>query len=138
MTPVQDPPELLRRMHAPPVLRAVDPDGPGLPPDTAVEKVTLPNPRKGWRGAPLAEISLARDAGGLWMWGWGWQTAEAGSFTGIGPKWGRFAETRADALFWGAQDLVAAMEKHLRWLGTRNAADAALARKIIAWAAGLG
>lgn len=36
--------------------------------------------------------------GGQWMWSVSWQIGTSGSGYRVGPKWGRFAPTRAEAL----------------------------------------
>jgi hypothetical protein len=124
-------PSLLDMMRSPPIRKTVDPDGPVCGPDADVETLALPQAK---RSAPLAEIQIAKDADGHWMWAVLWQTGEAGHSSRVGPKWGRFAASRADAVFHAAGELIAAMEKYRRWLSGRNEREAALAGRISAWA----
>ncbi|WP_108459158.1 hypothetical protein [Devosia naphthalenivorans] len=48
----------------------------------ADEKLALPYPKKGWRGSPLADISLA-DLGTHWIWATGYQM-HSGNWEGAG------------------------------------------------------
>lgn len=68
------------------------------------ETLTLPHPRLAW---PLARIELHRHTDGRWMW----SASTAGGGYKVGPKWGRFAETRAGALYHAAQEVIELAEK---------------------------
>lgn len=63
------------------------------------ETLILPHPRMAW---PLARIELHRHADGRWMW----SASTAGGGYKVGPKWGRFAETRSGALYHAALEIM--------------------------------
>lgn len=119
---------LLDLLRSPPVARPVDPDGPvvqGEPDET----LTLPHPRMAW---PLARIELHRHDDGLWMWS---VSSACTSSYKVGPKWGRFAQTRDDALFHAAQELLSAIGRLSDISGLFI--SAAQVREIDRWARGL-
>lgn len=101
-------------------IRPVEPHGSVIQcaPD---ETLTLPHPRMAW---PYARIELHRHTDGKWMWSTSFQCGDHGNSYRVGPKWGKFAETRDDALFYACAELRSKMEieKH---------ADAKL---ILSWA----
>jgi hypothetical protein len=117
-------PSLLDLMHAPAIKRPVQPDGhvlAGAPDETLRWQ---PDPRKLYLHA---EIELHRHTDGNWMWsttcsaglgGWGYK---------VGPKWGHFAMSRADALHHARCELIDR-------LGARNYGDTT---RIIGWAQSL-
>lgn len=90
-------------MHPPPILRPVDPDGPVI---TGAVDVTLrlPHPRLAW---DLARIELHEHEDGLWMW----SVQICGSGYNVGPKWGKFAATQADATYFAVCELLRNTEK---------------------------
>jgi hypothetical protein len=92
---------LLDLMHAPPVVRPVDPDGAVI--QGEVDETLTWYGRRPWI---RARIELHRHDDGLWMWAIDWRVSGRGAGYRVGPKWGRFAETRADALFWAVRELV--------------------------------
>lgn len=95
---------LLDALHAPPIIRPVDRDGHVVvDPD---EALVLPHPRMAWE---RARIELHRHSDGLWMWSASWQCNNAGRCYGVGAKWGKFAETRDDALFYAVAELRAGL-----------------------------
>lgn len=114
---------LFDALHKPPVRRPVDPDGPVVQgkPD---EVHRLPHRRLAWA---LAEIELHRHEDGLWMWSASWHADNAGGSYRVGEKWGRFAESRDDALYHAVGEIRDG-------IGRRDSADA---RKILEWAEGL-
>lgn len=88
---------------------------------------TLLLPRKGW--VDMARIELHRHIDGRWMWATGYSLPTGcGSSYKVGPKWGHFAASRADALRAAVDELIASISK--------RAADA-ITPKIISWARGL-
>lgn len=111
------------------------------PPDYTFEKVeidgavvqgapdeTLALPRKGNLN-PLAEIELHQHSDGRWMWSasFGLLNCSGHSYK-VGPKWGRYAETRAGALRGAVDELTAR-------LSDREACRSI--PEIITWARGL-
>jgi len=67
----------------------------------------LPHPHLVW---PLAQIDLHKHSDGTWMWGVNFSTGHHGRGYRVGPKWGKFAVTREDALFYAARELHAGLE----------------------------
>lgn len=63
------------------------------PPEYSVEKI-----RHALGKRDYVEIELAQHADGRWMWSVSWQIGTSGSGYRIGPKWGRFAPSRAEAI----------------------------------------
>lgn len=114
---------LFDTLRRPAVRIPVDPDGPVLQgePDFVY---TLPHPRLAWN---RAEIEIHRHENGLWMWSTEWNCDNGGGGYRVGAKWGKFAETRDDALFYAACELEAKLEG-------KTGADALL---ILKWAASL-
>jgi hypothetical protein len=112
---------LLDLMHAPAILRPVCPDGNVI--QGEVDEVLT---WQGQRGGISARIELHKHTDGLWMWSTGWDTKSRGHRYRVGPKWGKFAETRDDALFYAVKEL----EQDLK-------ADDPDAGRICAWARGL-
>ncbi len=89
---------------------------------------TLVLPRPG-NANPLAEIELHRHVDGRWMWSASHCLLNgAGRSYKVGPKWGRFAATRSDAL-------RAAVDELTERLSKREACSSI--PKIISWARGL-
>ena len=86
---------------------------------------TLTLPRKG-NANPIAEIELHQHINGRWMWSTSHHLSNgSGGCYKVGPKWGKFAATRSDAL-------RAAVDELIDHLGKREACrDIAPA---IAWA----
>ena len=89
-------------LRAPAVIRRVDPDGPVIQ-GKIDEVLTLPHPRLRWA---RAQIELHRHTDGLWMWATGYHD-DGGSGGGyrVGAKWGNFAQTRDDALFYACEEM---------------------------------
>lgn len=81
-----------------PVLQPVDADGPVVPgqPDVVLR---LPHQKYAW---DLACLQLHEHDDGRWMWAV--QSASGGYK--VGPKWGRFADTQAQALAFSAAELL--------------------------------
>lgn len=89
--------DVLRR---PAIVERVDPDGHVVKsPD---EEMVLPHPRLAW---PRAVIQLHKHDTGLWMWGTGFHSHNHGMGYRVGAKWGKFAESRSDALFYACQEI---------------------------------
>jgi len=114
---------LFDALHAQPVILPVDADGPVIQGDID-EFLHLPHPRMVWN---RAEIELHRHTNGLWMWSTSWHCNEAGSGYRVGPKWGKFAETRDDALFYAIREITDRI----------SGIDSADAKQILTWLASL-
>lgn len=96
-------------LHSPPVIVAVKPNGSVLRWDPD-ETLTLPHPRMVW---DRARIELHRHENGLWMWSTCWQCDDRGSGYRIGEKWGKFAHSRDDALFYAVREITSRLERHV-------------------------
>lgn len=118
---------MLDLMEPPPALmiEPVDANGPVIQGDPQ-EYLFLP--RHG-NACPLAEIELHQHTDGRWMWSasYGLLNGSGRSYK-VGPKWGRFAATRHDALRAAVDELVGGITKR---------EDCTSIPKIIAWARGL-
>ncbi|MDX0541657.1 hypothetical protein GOC59_18915 [Sinorhizobium medicae] len=91
--------------RGPPIRVPVDPNGPVLQgePDFVY---TLAHPRMAWN---RAEIEIHRHENGLWMWSTEWNCDIGGRGYRVGAKWGKFADTREDALFYAACEIEDAL-----------------------------
>jgi hypothetical protein len=90
--------DLFAALRQPLALEPVDPHGPVVQgqPDITLR---LPHPRMAW---DLAAIQLHEHEDGRWMWG----VTQAGGGYKVGPKWGKFAATQAEAQHHAAAELV--------------------------------
>lgn len=111
---------LFDAVRMPPVRVAVERDGPVLQTDPDFT-FRLPHPRYAW---DRAEIEVHRHIDGLWMWSASYNADLGGSGYRVGPKWGRFAQTREDALFYACEEIVSRLHE-------KATADALL---ILKWA----
>lgn len=111
---------LFDALYAPAVVLPIDPDGHVVQGEVD-EHYFLPHLRLAWH---RAEIELHRHENGLWMWSASYKCDQQGSGYRVGPKWGKFAETRDDALFYAVREL------HDR-LHDMDSADA---KQILTWA----
>lgn len=83
------------------IRRAVDADGPVVQ-DEIDHVFELPS-KLAW---PTARIEIHRANNGYWMWAVQIQlSCGSGGGYRVGPKWGRFAVTRFDALFYACREL---------------------------------
>lgn len=116
---------------ASPIIRPVDRDG-GVIQGEPDETLILPHPRLAW---PLARIDLHQHTDGTWMWG----ITRAGGGYRVGPKWGKFAATRDDALHWAVQELLDWHERFAKGAhGPESICiNAAMFNRIRTWAEGL-
>jgi hypothetical protein len=122
MLAVRDMTDLLDLMRAAATIRPVDRDGSVI--QSGVHEVlSLTRARSAMY---LAEIELHEDrASGLWMWSTSWNTGASGQTYRVGPKWGKFADTREDALHWACVELRDRLAREtgkevsdiLKWLG---------------------
>lgn len=113
---------LFDALHRPPIILPVDGAGPVIAGD-AHETLLLPHPRMAWE---RARIEL-HPHDGLWMWSVSYNCSGFGGGYKVGVKWGRFAETRDDALFYAVAEIEAGLARHTG----RDAAE------ILSWARGL-
>lgn len=112
-------PSLFDLMRGQMIVRPCDGDGPVVQGE-ADETLILPHPRLAW---DRARIELHLHSDGLWMWSV--SVAGDGGCGGgykVGPKWGRFAESRDDALAFAIAEARAKIggqigfQDHLKWL----------------------
>ncbi|MBT0780551.1 hypothetical protein [Paracoccus sp. pheM1] len=89
---------LFDALRQPPVMRPVEPSGTVVQGEID-ETLTLPHPRLAW---PLARIELHQHVDGLWMW----SVSMAGGGYRVGPKWGKFAQSRDDARSYACDELL--------------------------------
>jgi len=97
---------LLDALRTPLVIQPVAPHGEVIQ-GRADESFVLPHPRLAW---PLAQIDLHKHIDGMWMWGVKFSADHHGGGYRVGPKWGKFAATRDDALFYAARELRANLD----------------------------
>lgn len=116
---------LLDLMHAPPVVRQVERDGPVVKNPEAVLSHYPRGVKCLWA---YGEIQLHPHTDGSFMWATAWGIAAHGSAYQVGSKWGHFAETKADALYHAQNELIKALS---------HFPDDADAKRIISWARGL-
>lgn len=95
-------------LHSPPVRRPVDPNGPVIKGDVAVF-LFLKHPKLAWN---RAEIKVHPGDDALWMWSTSWCLSDCGGGYQVGPKWGNFAETKEDAIYWAACELEDRLSGH--------------------------
>lgn len=110
-------------LRAPPVRVPVDRYGPVLKTDPDFT-YSLEHPRMAWN---YADIEVHRHTNGLWMWSTSYNCDMGGGGYRVGEKWGKFAETQADALYY------ACVEIEERLSGS-NGPDA---RKVLEWVKGI-
>lgn len=92
---------LFDALRSPPVRVPVDPDGPVIKTDPDFT-FRLPHPRMAW---DRADIEIHRHDNGLWMWSTSYMADMGGGGYRVGEKWGKFAATREDALFYACEEL---------------------------------
>ncbi|MDX0548558.1 hypothetical protein GOC81_22860 [Sinorhizobium medicae] len=91
---------IFHTLPRPPIRVPVDPYGPVLK-DEPDFVYTLAHARMAWN---RAEIEIHRHENGLWMWSTEWNCDNGGRGYRVGAKWGKFAETHEDALFYAASE----------------------------------
>lgn len=120
--------DMLALMRPEPIRRPVLADG-DVVVGEADETLRLPHPRLAW---DMAVIELHHHDSGMWMWGVG----HASGGYKVGPKWGRFAYTRDDALYFAVDEVLEWAHRSLSRLDTQFLSAAQL-RQVIAWAKAL-
>lgn len=104
------------------IVRGCDPDCPLTPNDEVMERLVLNHPKMAF---DRAEIQLHQHTDGLWMWATAAHGTNGGYGYNVGPKWGRFAKTRDEALWLAADEI----EKRIREKREQGEAE----RLIFAW-----
>lgn len=112
---------LFDALRRPPIRVSVAANGPVVR-DEPDFTFRLKHPRYAW---DRAEIEVHRHDDGLWMWSTSFNADMGGNGYRVGAKWGKFAETREDALFYACEEL---QEK----VAGRDTADIFLIRKWVA------
>lgn len=100
------------------IILPVDKDGPVIRDRDQIDEIlTLQYPQRP-RGCAWAEIELHRHTDGLWMWAKNCSdnVGNGGGYR-VGPKWGKFAETREDALAAAKDELRRAVASHQNTYG---------------------
>lgn len=111
---------LFDSLRRPPVRLPVEAHGSVLDPSVNPDfTFRLPHPRMAW---DRAEIEVHRHEDGLWMWSASFMAESEGSSYRVGPKWGKFAASREDALSFAVDELQAR-------LGRKGGSDAVLILK---------
>jgi len=116
--------DLIDLMRRPPVIRRVETDGEVLQSEPD-ETIRLPHAKMAWDSA---RIELHR-FGELWAWSTSVNTNTGGWSYRVAEKWGQYAWTRDEALYWAAQEIIKRLKRRSDLGG-----DAA---EIIKWAEGL-
>lgn len=114
--------DLFGALHSPPIIVPVQPHGDVVRGEVDTH-LFLPHPRMAWH---LAEIEL-HPHDGMWMWSVRFNCDGHGGGYRVGPKWGKFASSKADALFYAVKELEARL----------GDGDSSTAAQIIRWARGL-
>lgn len=114
-------------MRSPPVCVEVEPDGPVISLADIKETLILPHPKMAWH---RARIQL-HPHGNKWMWSTAYGLDGDDDYSGacyqVGAKWGKFAQTREDALHWACEELRERLKKR----------KSPTANKIRSWLEGL-
>lgn len=84
---------LFDTLRSPAIRKPVEPHG-GVVQGEPDAVYRLRHPRLAW---DRATIELHQHTDGLWMWSASFYCDNSGGGYRVGPKWGRFAETRDDA-----------------------------------------
>ena len=102
---------MLDLFRPPPLMRGVDPDGMVI--EGHIHTVLrLPHSKSG----DLARIEV-HPYETLWMWATFYQIGSHGNGYRVGPKWGQFAESMEDAIFWSVRELQKNMAKQRKSKG---------------------
>lgn len=82
------------------IRRPVDPYGHVLQDDSQIERIEFGAERlkPSGRSVPVVTIEIAQHDDGLWMWSARSMIRTGYSGYRVGPKWGKFARTREDAI----------------------------------------
>lgn len=92
----------------PPILRSVDSDG-----RVVVGRIhtilRLPHPRQ--KQNDLARIELHPHEN-YWMWATSFSLEQGGNGYRVGPKWGHFAVSMEDAIYWAVRELQKGLSQY--------------------------
>lgn len=122
--------DLLDLMVSPPIIKRCEPDGPVV--QGEIETVLrLEHPKKlAWA---QSRIEVHPHTDGTWMWSTSVSTygedGQGGHSYRVGPKWGKFANTREDAIYWAAREIE-------EFINRKSTNDESI-KRIRAWLAGL-
>ncbi|WOE76757.1 hypothetical protein [Alterisphingorhabdus coralli] len=108
---------------APMIRLPVDPDGSVIAGE-ADETFTLEHPRMAWDSA---RIQLHQHDDNHWLWSTSFNTGLRGSSYYVGAKWGRFAASKNDALYYAIEELRERVNP------TREESDSTELAKIRQW-----
>jgi hypothetical protein len=98
---------LLNLMTEPPMLEPCDPDGAVITDNIAV---VFELPHSNLPALAAGRIELHPHDDGRWMWATSCQFSHgAGGGYRVGPKWGKFARDRQNALHWAIEELLERM-----------------------------
>lgn len=98
--------------------------------------MTLPNPRKGWKGCPFASVQVGEHRPGRWIWA---MSIALPSGEGSASPLGRWSDSPVhDEHPTQAAALAAAFQAVLRRLGTVRLSDDEAAAAIRTWARARG
>ncbi|UWQ47284.1 hypothetical protein [Leisingera aquaemixtae] len=84
------------------VPKPVEPSGQVIPRAEIMQTIRLPHPILAW---DTAAIELHQHTDGMWMWATQASLGGNGYGYSVGPKWGNFAHSRADALWLAADEI---------------------------------
>ncbi|MEM1088183.1 MAG: hypothetical protein AAGH90_10660 [Pseudomonadota bacterium] len=102
-------------MRAPAIRKPVERDGRVI--RRKIETVLrLAHPKLAWAQARIE----VHPSGEYWMWATGYNTGQGGSGYRVGEKWGKFAHTREDAIYWACNEIRTALAKREETKGTRS------------------
>jgi hypothetical protein len=99
---------LFAAIRQPPVMLSVNVDGPVLQTEPDLT-ITLPHPRMAW---DRARLEIHRHTNGLWMWSASFQIENQSASYRVGEKWGKFASTKSDAIFYAVEELESKLTGH--------------------------
>ncbi|WP_022727266.1 hypothetical protein [Fodinicurvata sediminis] len=111
----------------PAIRRPVEPYG-NVVQEESHETLRLPHPRIAWG---KARIELHQHSDGLWMWATNFNLSGWGGGYRVGPKWGKFADTRDAALHHAVQEIKGRVAKRARETTDKER------REVTVWAEGL-
>ena len=117
--------ELLSLIVSPPISRRIEPFGEVVRGEVDTVHRFQPDPRKHWFHAVI-ELHPHE---GLWMWSTIYSIGGCGESYRVGPKWGRFAATKSDALHWAVEELAERLASR-----DTDTAHSKQAAQIMAWA----
>jgi len=88
------------------IRRPVERDGAVTQAEARIETIELGARNKATDRAPYIRIQISRADDGLWMWSASFQNTWGGWGYRVGPKWGKFATSRHDAIVAACREIV--------------------------------